>query len=78
MRKYFLGDRAVSVDDVDFQFEEGAYVRAATFEDDNSPLSDEQMAEVEATYQQELYEDAYSHMASRAYDDAKDRWKYGE
>lgn len=75
---YKLNDREVEVLETDFEMGEGAYVIDAVYLDTEEHLTVEETEELTDKYQSELYESAYEHAASRAYDDAKDFMKYGE
>jgi hypothetical protein len=76
--KYELNGREVSVIETDLEVGEGCYVLAAHYEDTGEMLTEEECLQVEENYQSDLYQNAYEHKASAAYDSYKDRMKYGE
>lgn len=75
---YKLNDRAVINVEIEFEHGEGAYVVGATWEDTGADLTEDECMSLEEAYQAELYQEAYEHRAARAYDDFKDRMKYGD
>lgn len=79
MSKHFDSKgREVEINKVNLEIGEGAYVQDAYYMDDASEVPDSELDYLTDTYQAELYQEAYEHKASAAYDRAKDYSKYGD
>jgi hypothetical protein len=74
VKGYVLHWREVELDGVNIEVGEGAYVQAAYFLDTGEELSDADLDALTDKYQEKIYEDAYTDLASHAYDS----YKYGE
>ncbi len=61
---YKLKDRKVEITKTDLEIGEGVYVLEANYIDNGEPLTEEEINEVEAKYQDDLYADAYSDHAN--------------
>lgn len=75
---YTFHFRKVEVTGREWECGEGAWATEAFWEDSGEPLTDAELDEFNDVCGGELYQDAYEHAASRAYDIWKDRQKYGE
>ncbi len=71
--KYELELREVEILETELEIGEGCFVIDAEFVDNGEKVSDADLELLTDKYQSELYEDAYSHAASMAYDYWKDR-----
>ena len=70
--------REVEITDTEFEAGEGCYVIDAVYVDNGERVDEATLEYIQEAYQSELYQDAYEHQASAAYDRYKDSYKYGE
>ena len=71
--RYTLEGREVEVLNYLYAYGEGCYITEAIFTDDGSELSDGDMELLSSLYAAELDQEAFEHIAAKAYDDAKDQ-----
>ena len=76
--KVTFKQRQVEITDVELEIGEYARAIEARFLDTGELLSDSEIDDLNDICAGEIYENAYSDMASRAYDRAKDFRKYGD